>query len=76
MGFSHIYSSDGLNTTWLSHGCVLETTSAMEIVGRTHLSRTECGEGPLSIQVNWQSHPLNDLSKKYLAQIRVDTRFI
>ena len=38
-GFSHVYHPGGLNITLLSEGCMLEMTSAMQMVGRTYSPR-------------------------------------
>lgn len=42
IGFSHVFSSDGLNIL-LSHGYVLETAPNVGMVGGTYIARTEEG---------------------------------
>lgn len=43
-GFSHKYSPDGLNNTFLSQGCILEMASSLGTMGRTYISKTRVRE--------------------------------
>lgn len=66
--FNHIYSSVCPNSILLSHCCIFEMVLALEPVDRMYISRTGeqlrglcLGIASSSLQVNWQSHTLNDL---------------
>ena len=65
-GFSHVFSPDGLDSTLLSQGCILETAPTVGTVGRMYIPMTEERVRSFrmlgsSLWVNQQSHPLNDL---------------
>lgn len=51
MGFSHTYHPEGLNTTLLSPGCVLENGSHYGNGGQNIHQRQGAGEEPLIAQV-------------------------
>lgn len=65
-GFSCVHSPDGLNSTVLSPGCILEVAPTVGIMGRKYIPRT--GERVWSLRwprssspVNCGSYPLNSL---------------
>lgn len=47
MGFKHVHHPDGLNSTLLSPGCVLETPPIVGMVGRMSIPRTGARVGSL-----------------------------
>lgn len=50
-GFSRIFSQDGLNNTWLSQVCILETSFYCENGGESvHSKDKEGGDKPLTAQ--------------------------
>lgn len=63
-GSSHIYGSDDLNETSLSHGCSLGVAPRVGTVSGTYIlgaGDREQDSFPESIsRVNWQSHPFDD----------------
>lgn len=74
-GFSHIFSSDGLNETF-SQGCILEMAAIVGMVGRKHtFSGNDRGMTSLQLpgsnsQVNHQSQVSDCLQKQIEALSR------
>lgn len=66
MGFSHVYSPDGLNNIFLSQGYILEMATGMGIDGRKFILKTGKVMRSLllpeyTFQVNWHSLSPDDL---------------
>lgn len=69
-GFSHVCHPDGLNNTLLSQGYILKNGSHFGNSGQNVQSKDGEGVRSLrlpksSLQVNWQSCPLNDILQQY-----------